>query len=316
MPNQLYIMVGLSGSGKSYKAKEIAQISNAQIVSTDEMREKLCGDAGDQSRNQQVFENCYREVKELLSSRSVVFDATNLSIKDRKQIIQIGKHKKARIVVYVMTTPYAICFKQNFSRVRQIPQYVLEKQLSKFQIPFIHEGFDEIILQNWSHLQFPNEGRLGTIQKQMEHFDQQNPHHKFTLLDHCIYCSHKVTDLAFDEEMPDKEFCQTLGRAAAIHDIGKPSSQSFDKDGIAHYYEHHNIGAYALLQNIDLIPADSYSQLLDILFYVNYHMLPFFWKEEKTHKKYRETFGPLKYRGLMLLNEADQFTSQNKFILE
>ena len=294
-------------------------MTNSDIISSDEYRGRFCGDASDQSKNQEIFQLIYKDMKSKLSNGSnVIFDATNLSIKDRKQAVEIGKKYASAVIAYVMTTPFTICHKQNFDRERQVPEFVLEKQLHKFQIPFKEEGFDIIYLDKWFGLTFPNKGNLDVIQNMMIGFDQKNPHHKFELDEHCIYCCNKVTDLCLEQGVYNKDFIQSLGRAALIHDIGKVFSQSFGEDGIAHYYEHHNIGAYSLLQNLDLIPADSYDQLLDILFYVNYHMLPFSFSlaKEKAIKKYQLLFGDTKFKGLMLLNEADQFTSQNKFILE
>lgn len=58
-------------------------------------------------------------------------------------------------------------------------------------------------------------------------FDQQNPWHPYTLEDHSIRTMEMVPPA------PLLRFC------ALIHDIGKITSQSFDKNRIAHYYRHH-----------------------------------------------------------------------------
>ena len=53
----LYVMCGLSGSGKSTIAKEYQKkIPGSVIISSDEIREELCdGDRADQSKNNEVF---------------------------------------------------------------------------------------------------------------------------------------------------------------------------------------------------------------------------------------------------------------------
>ena len=52
----LYIMCGLSGSGKSTIATQIANENpNTVIVSSDAIREELTGNENDQSKNEDVF---------------------------------------------------------------------------------------------------------------------------------------------------------------------------------------------------------------------------------------------------------------------
>ena len=52
----LWIMCGLSGSGKSTIATQIANENpNTIIVSSDAIREELTGNENDQSKNEDVF---------------------------------------------------------------------------------------------------------------------------------------------------------------------------------------------------------------------------------------------------------------------
>lgn len=54
---KLYVMCGLSGSGKSTIAKQITNDNpDTVIISTDMIREQLTGEIGDQSQNDEVFE--------------------------------------------------------------------------------------------------------------------------------------------------------------------------------------------------------------------------------------------------------------------
>lgn len=90
----LTLMVGPSGGGKStWLADEWAdaevrpadlKIHPRQIISSDAMREELCGDFRDQSRNQDVFTAVHDLAKaRLRNGLSVVIDATHLRRKDR-----------------------------------------------------------------------------------------------------------------------------------------------------------------------------------------------------------------------------------------
>lgn len=55
----LIIMCGISGSGKSTKAKELAREYNAMIVSTDEIRKIKFNEVNNQEHNGEVFRYAY-----------------------------------------------------------------------------------------------------------------------------------------------------------------------------------------------------------------------------------------------------------------
>ena len=52
---KLIVMCGLSGSGKSSTAEELAKKYNAEIVSSDSIREEITGDSMNQTVNEEVF---------------------------------------------------------------------------------------------------------------------------------------------------------------------------------------------------------------------------------------------------------------------
>lgn len=97
--------------------------------------------------------------------------------------------------------------------------------------------------------------------------------------------------------------------AASIHDIGKLFTQKFDEYSVAHYYQHENVGAYFLLSNAENIKNYfNYSdkELLNILFLVNYHMMPMNWDSDKAKQKWKKRFGEYKYKLLLDFNECDK----------
>lgn len=57
----LTVMVGLSGSGKSTIAKTELADENTVIVSSDAIREELCGAVEDQSKNVEVLSYSMKE---------------------------------------------------------------------------------------------------------------------------------------------------------------------------------------------------------------------------------------------------------------
>lgn len=87
----LWIMCGLSGSGKSTIAAQIANENpNTIIVSSDAIREELTGNENDQSKNEDVFKIFHKRIREyLIKEINVIADATNLTMKSRRAILML-----------------------------------------------------------------------------------------------------------------------------------------------------------------------------------------------------------------------------------
>ena len=60
---KLFLMVGLSASGKSTIAKGLAEDYKAVIVSSDAIREEICGNVSDQSKNEEVFKIFHKRIR-------------------------------------------------------------------------------------------------------------------------------------------------------------------------------------------------------------------------------------------------------------
>lgn len=131
----LIIMCGISGSGKSTKAKELASKYNALIVSTDEIRAKVFKDVNDQKHNKEVFQIAYKTINILIEqSINVIFDATNIkysSIKELKKNIKYWDDINK--ILYIIDTPIDKAIKQNNARDRVVPTEVIIKQANTFK---------------------------------------------------------------------------------------------------------------------------------------------------------------------------------------
>ena len=134
-----YILVGLSASGKSSITEALVKFHNGVLVSSDAIRGELSF-IEDQSRNEEVFNIFHKRIRDGLNEgSSVVADATNITIKSRKQIIDIAKRiPNVEIVCVLMATPYLTCVERDKKRTRSVGEEVLRKQLMKFQILY-HE---------------------------------------------------------------------------------------------------------------------------------------------------------------------------------
>lgn len=241
------ILIGFPGSGKTTYAKNVLQNKNSIYLSSDDTRIELFG-FEDQTQNQRVFEVMhYRALKALKEGKNVIFDATNLSRKKRMNFInEIQKIKDIEINAYLFCIPISELFERNLIRTeRTIPYEKLLNMLRNIDIPLYYEGFDNIYLVNNSYLNYTYDEKW--FYNVAKNYDQHNPYHNRTLLDHTL-------DVVSHLEDNDNYFLGIdrwiLKKAAFFHDFGKVYTQSCDEKGIYHYYNHEKVSAYIWLYNI------------------------------------------------------------------
>lgn len=279
----LTVMVGLSGSGKSTIARTELADENTVIISSDAIREELCGAVEDQSKNVEVFNLFHERIRRNLEKKkNVIADATNLTIKSRRAILTTVNGLDVVKQCYVIPKPYEQCLEDNRHREHPVPDEAITKQRMKFQVPFMEEGWDIIKI---------NDRFEQCDLCLVEGFDQKNPHHTLDLYHHCS----KAFLLFIDKD----NISATYGFGAYMHDLGKMYCQTFDENGIAHYFGHASISGY------ELISHEPGPYILESAFLANYHMLPFDWKTEKAHEKWKKCFGEEKYNVLMAFHECD-----------
>lgn len=289
----LWVMVGLSGSGKSSVAKEIAENnSNTIIVSLDNIHEELTSDYGDQKNNEEVFKIFRKRIREALENNTnVIADATNITMRSRRAIIENIKGIECRKIAYLIPKPFDQCKLDNLNRQHPVPEEVLDRQIRKFQIPFYEEGWDLIKRRDFLR---DGEITIPDISLKMENFDQKNPHHTMSLLEHSDY-TYKL--------FADKEYPMSFQLGAVLHDVGKLYCQTFDEFGTAHYIDHDSIGSYLILTSLD---GFYHYDILDACFLINYHMMPFDWTTEKSKERWKKRFGEYKYQMLLDFHECDK----------
>lgn len=131
----LIVMCGISGSGKSTKAKELERKFRALIVSTDEIRQRVFKDVNDQKHNKEVFQIAYDEINDLIRySNNVIFDATNIKYSSIKELKKNIKHwDDINKILYVIDTPLDKAIEQNNTRDRIVPPEVIIKQANIFK---------------------------------------------------------------------------------------------------------------------------------------------------------------------------------------
>lgn len=281
----LVVLIGLPGSGKSTFAASLLKAGWTSF-SSDAIREELGLDPTKKEDHQKCFSVMDdRVVKALSQGQDVIYDATNLSRKKRMNLVQ----KLSRIALnkscMVFITPVEECKVRDAARPKPVGEAVIDRMLGNFEPPWVYEG--------WNQIGFYPNSPACTYTYPKEDIDQKNPHHQLGLKSHMI----KAERFAIDNKFNDNVIM-----AARYHDLGKYVTQSFDKEGVAHYYSHHNAGAYLFLSGFTMpTPTDLYIANL-----IGWHMAPFMqWKSKEAEMKDREMMGLQMYLDIMNLHQAD-----------
>lgn len=145
---KLYIMCGLSASGKSTIAQKLAEENpNTVIVSSDSIREELTGRVEDQTKNEEVFKIFHNRIrKNLENKKNVIADATNITMKSRRAIMMKVNGLNVEKISYLIPKPYEQCKIDDKARLHPVGDEVIDKQILRFQVPFYEEKFDKIII--------------------------------------------------------------------------------------------------------------------------------------------------------------------------
>lgn len=244
---KLIILVGLPGAGKSTYADKLTAVARVtKYVSSDKIREELYGDACIQGDPAKVFRIMQKRVTEYLKKDfDVVYDATNVTRKNRRSIIEQVKHivEPDGIECHIVWAPYNECVARDKLRKRSVGEEVIRKFIYRWQSPYYDEGINKIKLVfncnvGWDRIRYTNAMLDGM------NIPHNNPHHTLPIDEHCAaaenFCSNK---------WPKEPY---LAIAAAYHDIGKPFTKGYKSDketgkidySVAHYYQHDNVGGY------------------------------------------------------------------------
>ena len=309
--SELVMLVGIPASGKSTLTNKYKE-KGYTILSSDEIRyqiakEKMYNPYDNEvigELNRTVFEYVRKTTFNLLKEgKSVVFDATNLGRKKRKNFLSNINRTKCKKICVLFITPREICIERNKQRegYARVPDEAMENMLRNFECPYYWEGWDEIIpIINETSYTFPFDETVG--------FNQDNPHHTYSLFDHMDIARR----YGVDNNYPDH-----IVKALKYHDIGKLYTKAFknrrgETTEIAHYYGHENYSAYLYLTEMCCgknLTKEEINQILYETNLINCHMRPLnIWKDSPNAlKNDKELFGEKFIEEIILFNKADRF---------
>lgn len=299
---KFFMCIGLVGSGKSEQAKKLATEYNAAVFSSDTLREELFGDINEQSRNQELFDELHRRVKNCLKNgKSAIMDCTNINYKKRMAFLSELKNIPCEKIAVLMATPYEKCLKRNAERERKVPEDVIKRMYTHFNCPWYYEGWDRIDVVYDNYVEDYKMWAREWVES-VRDFDQKNSHHTLSLGDHCFEAMKYIDN---NTPMCYQTYVE-LRYAAMLHDEGKIFTKNFfDAKGNpsdeAHYYSHQYCGAY------DSLFYKMLGNHLYVAQLIQFHMHPYMsWRQsEKSKKRDRKILGEQLFKDIMLLHQAD-----------
>ncbi|GAB3967421.1 polynucleotide kinase-phosphatase [Actinoallomurus acanthiterrae] len=124
----LVVLVGVSGSGKSYFARR--HFAPTQVVSSDYCRAVVSDDENDQSATVDAFDLLHHIVRtRLRRGLLTVVDATNVQPRSREQLVRIAKEHDVLTVAIVLDVPESVAMERNAARTdRDLPDHVVPRQ--------------------------------------------------------------------------------------------------------------------------------------------------------------------------------------------
>lgn len=146
----VWILVGAPGSGKTTFGKVLVE-GDPRIVRVcpDDNRRILGKGSHDQTVSYPAFCLAKDQMKKALDEgKCVIFDATNMYRKARKDFINIARGRGAKVIAEVFECDKATLMARNAKRGaeggRNVPEKVIDDMLSRYQRPEVPE-FDEVV---------------------------------------------------------------------------------------------------------------------------------------------------------------------------
>lgn len=306
MESTLYCLIGMPASGKSTWA--VKNASDKRIwISSDDLREELYGDVNNMIHNEEIYRVMEKSAKESLEKGlDVIYDATNINMKKRKELLE--KFKGIKKIAIYFATDIDKCLLRNKLRGRHVSENVIINMYKSFQIPMYHEGWDVIKIERELNKNIKKKIEIKNLNYE-EYTDflrkrfkncidlaQDNPHHSFSVSRHMYFAYKYVIENSKDEN---------LIMAAMLHDVGKPYCKKF-KERYASFIGHENVSAQlAISYLVDNFQYDS-DKFIDIGTLIQLHMKFLNFSENlKAQAKFFKEVGPNIYNRLETLYVGD-----------
>ena len=140
---RIELLIGIPWTGKSTYLSEVTNTNlNIFVLSSDEIRKDLTGTYRDQTKNQEVFDELFLRLENLLNTHDeihVIIDATSKTRKDRSRFFQIAKKHKAFVDATVFIAHPEVAYERDKLRVsndKDVWLEVIRRSFSKLVLPY------------------------------------------------------------------------------------------------------------------------------------------------------------------------------------
>lgn len=138
------MLCALPGSGKDTYLKKHIDLPE---LSLDNIRRANKISPIDKKKNGQVIQMAKEQAKVFLRAKqSFVFNATNITSDMRSRWINLFTDYKARVKIIYIEVPYKKLLKQNAGRDHKVPEKVIDKMITKLEIPSVKEAHDFVFV--------------------------------------------------------------------------------------------------------------------------------------------------------------------------
>ena len=153
----LVVLIGAAGAGKTTLARRL--FAPDEVISSDELRAAVSGDAADQRATRPAFAILHRELgNRLAAGRLVVVDATSVEQAARRSLLRLAAAARVPATAVVLALPADLVHARNAARSdRPVPTAVVERHLARVAallsnghaaaVDTLHrEGFASVVL--------------------------------------------------------------------------------------------------------------------------------------------------------------------------
>jgi predicted kinase len=138
----IVVLVGLPGSGKTTWVRN----HGYAVLSSDEIRGRLCDDITDQTIHRRVFATIrylLRQRLELCRPYTYI-DATSLTRKERRPYLKMAELHDCDVEAVFFDVPVDVCQARNRARDRVVPEAAIQEMARRLSPPSLEEGFSRI----------------------------------------------------------------------------------------------------------------------------------------------------------------------------
>lgn len=324
------MLIGIAGSGKSTVAEELAEGRDDIVyLSSDLLRIELLGDVNDQSEQANIFQVMEGRTREALKDgKHVIYDATNVSRKKRRGLLQQLPKDVEKVACYV-ATEYETIVEQNNNRERVVPQHVIDRMYKTMQIPIYSEGWDKIVFFHHDNVtnnqlpqQFTDAIRAGVLYNRegyaimpflAEYFKeffgvydlaQDSKYHSFSVSRHIYYVYKHILN---NYEATDRTDMEVMLWTALLHDVGKAFCKSFvnrkgEETRYANFIGHEYVGSQMAVTFLHKMNFDD-EFIHKVATLIQFHM--YLLDEKANRDRLKGYVGEEMFKKLEFLRDAD-----------